>query len=349
MNLKAIDLFCGAGGLTCGLKQAGFDVVAGIEVEKTAATTYRLNFPDHLLIESDIRTVSPYEIMMTLGLNVGELDLLAGCPPCQGFSSHRTRNKSTSVDDSRNDLIFDLMRFVRAFEPKVVMIENVPALSKDKRIEDVISELEQLGYIIGANTLQVKDTAFYGVPQRRKRMILIASKYGEISEPAKLQKPLTVKNAIYNFPLPGNSGDPLHDFIPNRTDKIKAMIRNIPKDGGSRSDLPKAFWLPCHIKNPNGYRDVYGRMAWDKVAPTITSGCTNPSRGRFLHPEQDRSITLKEAAALQTFPYEYQFSLDRGRDFVALMIGNALPPVFICAHAIKIKEHLIDVRIMNKD
>ncbi|WP_417652180.1 DNA cytosine methyltransferase, partial [Citrobacter freundii] len=100
------------------------------------------------------------------------------------------------------------------------------------------------------------------------------------------------------------------------------------------------YWLPCHIRNPNSYRDVYGRMAWDTVSPTITGGCINPSKGRFLHPEQDRAITLREAAALQTFPVGYFFSLAKGRDFAALMIGNALPPSFIHAHAIKIKEHI---------
>jgi len=349
MSFSAIDLFCGAGGLTCGLKDAGFKVLAGVELEAVAAKTYKANHPEHFLYEADIRSLDPFKVMQELNISAGELDLLAGCPPCQGFSSHRTRNKCTSVEDFRNDLIFDLMRFVRAFDPKTVMIENVPALAKDDRITKVIAELHERGYVIGKKTLQVKDTASYGVPQRRKRMILIASKFGDIEEPSKINSPKTVKDAIYTFPVPGCSGDILHDFIPNRTDKIKAMIRNIPKNGGSRSDLPKQFWLPCHLKNPEGYKDVYGRMSWDKVAPTITGGCTNPSKGRFLHPEQDRSITLREAAALQTFPKDYNFSLDRGREFAALMIGNALPPAFICAHAEKIAEHLKCMELQERE
>ncbi|CQQ64982.1 DNA cytosine methyltransferase [Yersinia enterocolitica] len=348
MKFSAIDLFCGAGGLTCGLKDAGFDVIAGVELEPVAAQTYRINHPDHALYEADIRTLDPLEIMNELQIQPGELDLLAGCPPCQGFSSHRTRNKATSVEDLRNDLIFDLMRFVRIFDPKTVMIENVPALAKDERIVKVINELRESGYIIGERTLQVKDTAAYGVPQRRKRMILLASKYGVISEPEKISSPKTVRDAISNFPFPENSGDFLHDFIPKRTDRIIAMIKLIPKDGGSRSDLPKQFWLPCHLKNPDGYTDVYGRMSWDKVSPTITGGCTSPSKGRFLHPEQDRAITLREAAMLQTFPKSYSFSLERGREFVALMIGNALPPAFICAHATKIVEHLTCIGIQGR-
>lgn len=143
--------------------------------------------------------------------------------------------------------------------------------------------------------------------------------------------------------------DILHDFIPNRTDKIKAMIRNIPKNGGSRSDLPKRLWLPCHLKNPDGYKDVYGRMSWDKSFSNDYWWMYQSFKGTFLHPEQDRSITLREAAALQTFPKNYAFSLDRGREFAALMIGNALPPAFICAHATKIIEHLNKLGKQNRE
>ncbi len=219
--------------------------------------------------------------MKELNIKPGELDLLAGCPPCQGFSSHRTRNKVTSIDDNRNDLIFDLMTFVRAFEPKVVMIENVPALAKDARIMKVINELRELGYKIGPLSLQVKNTAFYGVPQRRKRMILVVSKFGEVDEPEKVIPQLTVKDAIFAFPLPGQSNDKLHDIIEKRSERIKKMISLVPKNGGSRADLPKEYWLPCHIRSPDSYRDVYGRMSWDKVAPTITGGCTNLQRDVF--------------------------------------------------------------------
>lgn len=338
--LSAIDLFCGAGGLTCGLKQAGFDVKFGVELDHTAASTYKKNHPEHVLHEGDICSIDAELVMHSLNFKPGQLDLLAGCPPCQGFSSHRTRNKTTSIEDHRNDLIFELMRFVRVFEPKVVMIENVPALAKDGRIIRVLDELSQLGYHISNSSLQVKNTALYGVPQRRKRMILVVSKFGNINEPEPITPQKTVKDAISLFLEPGKGNDELHDFIEKRTDKIRKMISLVPKNGGSRSDLPREYWLPCHIRKPDCYKDVYGRMAWDKVSPTITGGCINPSKGRFLHPEQDRAITLREAAALQTFPSDYYFSLARGREFAALMIGNALPPSFIRVHALKIKEHL---------
>lgn len=343
MKLTAIDLFCGAGGLSRGLIDAGFDVIAGVENNPVAAETYRANYPGHHLVEADITTVDPLALMRDLGINRGQLDLLAGCPPCQGFSTHRTRRKSSAVEDSRNDLVFEYLRFVKELHPKVVMMENVPALAVDDRAHLVLRELVKLGYAVTSRSLQVKDAADYGVPQRRKRMILVASRFGEVSEPSPVAFHSTVRDYLSNMPLPGSANDVLHDYVPKRADKVQEMITLIPKDGGSRKDLPKEYWLPCHLKGRGGYLDVYGRMSWQKVSPTITGGCISPSKGRFLHPEQDRAITLREAAMLQTFPSDYYFSLAAGRDHAALMIGNALPPKFIKVHADKIKEHLISV------
>jgi DNA (cytosine-5)-methyltransferase 1 len=134
---KAVDLFCGAGGLTLGLKQAGFEVIAGVEIKDIAVDTYSLNHKNHKIYDADIRTLSPKRMMADLGIEKGELDLLAGCPPCQGFSTHRTRNKSTSMPDDRNGLVFEFVRYVRAFLPKTIMMENVPGLAKDKSMEKV--------------------------------------------------------------------------------------------------------------------------------------------------------------------------------------------------------------------
>lgn len=336
----AIDLFCGAGGLTVGLKQGGFNVLAGVEFNPVAAETYKMNHKRNSIYQCDIKELDPYVILKDLGLVVGELDLLAGCPPCQGFSSHRTRNKGSSVIDERNDLVFEFIRFVRAMKPKTIMMENVPGLAKDDRIEEVKSELKELGYYINDKTVQVKDAAFFGVPQRRKRMILQASLMGFIEEPKESSKFVTVQDVIGGLESAGSSGDYLHDLPVIRTPKIEKMISLIPKDGGSRRDLDRKYWLPCHIRSPNSYLDVYGRMSWKKVSPTITGGCTSPSKGRFIHPEFDRAITLREAALLQTFPKNYKFSLARGKDFVALMVGNALPPTFIKKHAVQFKKHL---------
>jgi len=339
-NYTAIDLFCGAGGLTCGLKQAGFKVLAGIELKEIAAETYRKNHNTTLLLESDICNLSPHEVMKALELQPGQLSLLAGCPPCQGFSTLRTRNKASSVDDHRNDLIFEFLRWVKAFLPKTVMMENVPALAKDARMHTAMNQLKELGYHIDENSLRIENIADYGVPQRRLRMILTASLCGSITPPSPTAIKTTVKQTIASLPKAGSSGDSLHDLGEVRSEKTKKLISLIPKNGGSRADLPMEYWLECHKRYPNGFKDVYGRMHWDEVAPTITGGCHNPSKGRFLHPEEDRAITLREAALLQTFPPDYYFSLKRGKDAAALMIGNALPPKFIRQQGEAVAKHL---------
>ncbi|ENT6819680.1 DNA cytosine methyltransferase [Enterobacter roggenkampii] len=338
--MKAIDLFCGAGGLTVGLKMAGFDVISAIEKEAIVSETYNFNHPDVNLITGDIRSISPVELMAQLKIQQGELDLLAGCPPCQGFSSLRTKNKTAAVFDERNELIFNFLDFVKVFLPKVVMVENVPALASDERINIFTSKLKELGYHIDDNSVLVEDASKFGVPQRRRRMVLLASRYGQLARAKKNSNLTTVRDAIGHLTQPENSNDPLHNILEKRTEKVKKLISLIPKDGGSRSQLPYEYWLPCHKRYPDGFRDVYGRMKWDDVAPTITSGCTNPSKGRFLHPEQDRAITLREAALLQTFPMDYYFPTKFGKDKAALMIGNALPPEFIKRHAELIKEHI---------
>jgi len=339
-HYTAIDLFSGAGGLTLGLKSAGFKVLAGVEINPVAASTYRTNHPDTKLFECDIKNLSETEILKELKLKRGELDLLAGCPPCQGFSTQRTRNKVSSITDDRNELIFEFLRIVEITLPKTIMLENVPGLAKDWRIASLRDKLSELGYLIDDDFAQVKDAANYGVPQRRRRLLVKASRLGVISNPKPTLVRNTVRASISKLAKPGTSGDSLHDIVENRSDKVKKIISLVPKNGGSRSDIPRDYWLDCHKRNEGGYRDVYGRMPWDDVAPTITGGCHNPSKGRFIHPDQDRAITLREAALLQTFPHNYFFSLDKGKDAVALMIGNALPPEFIKQHAAEYLIHL---------
>ncbi|MFL9960433.1 DNA cytosine methyltransferase [Paraburkholderia sediminicola] len=337
---KAIDLFCGAGGLTLGLRQAGFDVVAAVELDSVAWMTYRANHSRVHAINDDITNISPRGLMAQLGLKKGELDLLAGCPPCQGFSTLRTRNKQSAVSDKRNDLIFEFLRFVEQMLPKAVMMENVPALAKNDRIKVVLARLQTLGYLVDESTVTVQDASAFGVPQRRRRMIMLTSRLGKLEPAKRVAMKKTVREVIASLPRPGKSSDPLHSSQIQHSEKVTTLIKHVPKDGGSRADLPQALWLDCHKRYPDGFRDVYGRMKWDDVAPTITGGCVNPSKGRFLHPEQDRAISLREAALLQTFPENYFFPIEMGRDRVALMIGNALPPEFIRRHASTIRKHL---------
>lgn len=343
-RLLAIDVFAGCGGLTEGLKQAGFSVVGAIEIDRMAATTYAANHPEVHLWRVDVRKLSGAEIRRVLGLRKGRLDLLAGCPPCQGFSSMRTRNGKRKVRDKRNDLVFDYLRLVKALKPKAVMMENVPALAENQRMKKLAKKLAAMGYNMNGTPV-VLDTADFGVPQRRRRMILMCSRIKAIAMPAANPIKRTVRQAIGNMRAPAKSKDALHRIKEAREERTLEIIRLIPKDGGSRSDLPEEFHLPCHRRlerkaKGGGFKDVYGRMRWDDVSPTITGGCASPSKGRFLHPSQNRCISLREAAVLQTFPRKYKFPVKAPKQDIALMIGNALPPAFIKKHALAIKAAL---------
>lgn len=337
-ELTAIDLFCGCGGLTVGLKRAGFKVIGAVDNDPIAVATYRSNHRDVKIWKKDITKLKIDAVKRRLKLRKGDLDLVAGCPPCQGFTSLRTLNGSKEVEDPRNDLVLEFQRFVKHLRPKAVMMENVPELAEDKRFADFKAYLKRLGYV---GQYRILDAGNYGVPQRRERLIYIAS-LGEKVHFARRSKRLkTVRDAIAGLPMAGESGDPLHDIIEHRTPEVMNKIRRIPHDGGSRTDLPEEDQLPCHIRC-SGFKDVYGRMAWDKQAPTITSGCFNPSKGRFLHPEEDRAITMREAALLQGLPRKYKFRGTKSKSTIALMIGNVLPPPFTAAHARMIRKVLIN-------
>jgi DNA (cytosine-5)-methyltransferase 1 len=335
----AIDIFCGCGGTTQGLKDAGFRVLAGVELDELAVKTFRANHKRVKVWHEDVTELTPMQLMAHHGLKSGDLDLLIGCPPCQAFSAMRRLNGRRRVrDKASKDLVFQYLKFVEALNPKVVMIENVPRLIDDYRFNEVRQRLRDLGY---KGDPAIFNAADYGVPQRRRRMIFIASRIGQIdyAQTTVKAKNRTVRQTIGKLNPPGKTGDPLHDFPETRSAKVANLIARIPKDGGSRLALGKRSQLKCH-KDCDGFKDVYGRMAWDTLSPTITSGCVNPSKGRFLHPQQNRTITLREAALLQTFPRKYKFSLDRGKFAVALMIGNAFPPLFVKPHAENICDHL---------
>lgn len=187
-SIIAIDLFCGAGGLTQGLKEAGFRVIGAVEKEPIVAETYKLNHSGVHLWNTDIQNLKAEEIISTLGIQKGQLDLLAGCPPCQGFSSMRTKNGASSVEDERNDLVFEMVRLVEELMPKAIMMENVPGLAKDPRMLKVLARLKSLGYHVDDETVQVHDISKYGVPQRRKRMILMTGLKKKIPLPNPIKK-----------------------------------------------------------------------------------------------------------------------------------------------------------------
>jgi DNA (cytosine-5)-methyltransferase 1 len=333
MKPLAIDLFSGCGGLTLGLEQAGFRVIGAVECDSLAAETYAANHKNINLWQRDIRNLGVTEMMRRLGLKRGQLDLLAGCPPCQGFSTITTLNGRVTRRDKRNDLVLEFVRFVRGMLPKAVMMENVPGLAKNRRIKKIVKSLEALGYRCSRGVL---DAANYGVPQRRKRFILIAG-FREVIEFGRASRQRSSVREALGKLSKRSKNDPLHNILERRSRRIRRMIKRIPRNGGSRLDLGRRYQLECHL-NCDGFKDVYGRMAWNEVAPTITGGCCNPSKGRFLHPTKHRAITLREASLLQTFPPNYIFSLRRGKFATAQMIGNALPPTFVRQQARNIFE-----------
>ncbi len=335
-KLTAIDLFSGCGGLTQGLKDAGFNVLCAVEIDKKSRETYKLNHSRIPFAGEDIRAVSSEQILKVSKLVRGELDLLAGCPPCQGFSSIRRRNKPKASADHRNDLIDEFARLTISLLPKLVMLENVPGLVGYAKFKAFVKTLKSNGYAV---IYAVLDVADYGVAQRRKRLILSASRVGSAMIATPSDDRVSVKTAISYLPQAGGSGDDLHDALCVRSPRVQALISAIPKDGGSRCSLPQSLQLRCHQKT-TGFGDVYGRMKWDAPSPTITGGCGSPSKGRFLHPEENRGITLREASLLQGFPASYKFDLRHGKDAISLMIGNALPPPFISRHAKAMAESI---------
>jgi DNA (cytosine-5)-methyltransferase 1 len=335
-SITAIDIFSGCGGLTQGLLDAGIAVCVAVEIDCLASETYSANHPSVHLITADIRSTPSNDLLAAAGTKRGELDLLAGCPPCQGFSRLRNKNRRSRIYDPKNVLIDEMGRLIEEIYPKVVLLENVPALRQYTRFTHFRRRLKTLGYYISE---EIIDIAEFGLPQRRKRLVLLSSRLGPIIPAVPNHRRATVRDAIGHLPVELAGIDPAHCVTEKRTERIRQLIRSVPKDGGSRADLPVELQLRCHAREP-GFFDVYGRMRWDDVSPTITSGCVNPSRGRFLHPAEDRAITLREAALLQGFPKDYFFSLRKGKYAAAEMIGNALPPLFSAIQAAAIASHI---------
>ena len=332
---KAVDLFSGCGGLTQGMRLAEFDVGVAVEIDRNATVAYKMNHPKTTVLQRDIREIDSKEIRCLLDNE--RIDLLAGCPPCQGFSSIRRLNKKRSARDERNRLILEYLRMVRELMPLTIMMENVPGLVNYYLFKRTIKELRKIGYALDVSIVNTKD---YGVPQRRKRLVLVGSVLGEIKIAPPTYEKMTVEDAISKLGSVENAIDPLHKIVANHTERIRNLISMIPKNGGGRKDLPVEYQLNCHREENRGFDDIYGRMKWEDCSPTITAGCLNPSKGRFLHPEEDRVITPREAALLQCFPLDYKFPLEANKTSIARMIGEALPPKFSYIQCKNIKEHL---------
>ncbi len=338
MRLLSIDLFSGVGGLSQGMHRAGFKTKLAVEIDALASEAYKANHKRTKVLAEDIRKIKIAEVKRLLGDQT--IHLLAGCPPCQGFSSVRRLNRAKAVTDKRNSLINEYLRFVRSLRPYTIMMENVPGLIHYTQFKKVVRSLKRIGYSVDYRVVNVKD---YGVPQSRKRLVLVGSRLGEITvaEPPPIKK-RTVRDTIGDLPRPSESNDKLHQIFPTHSEDVMDRIRRTPRNGGSRSDLPARYTLDCHNDESIGFRDVYGRLRWDSHSSTITGGCLNPSKGRFLHPTQNRTISAREASMLQSFPKKYKFPTDIPVGDLALLIGNALPPRFSYYQSKHIKKHIVE-------
>jgi DNA (cytosine-5)-methyltransferase 1 len=334
----AVDAFCGAGGLSIGLRKAGFRIRLAFDIDKAAIATVEANskYLDHPSMRADVRQVLKKGLLSTAGLKKGELDLLAGGPPCQGFSIQRTVG---AEHDERNLLVDDYGDLIIQAMPAFFMLENVPGIGGNRGrsvLERFKQRMAREGYYCHESILDARD---YGVPQRRRRYILI----GELATdgcvvfkwpPKSRRKPPTVRDVIGHLPPPPAGGSDHPDFPGHRADQLSATNRarlQALKPGQGREHLPIDLLADCHRLSADriGHRNVYGRMAWDDVAPTITARFDSFTRGMFGHPEQVRTISLYEGALLQTFPAGYRFTGSKVE--VARQIGNAVPPALAAA------------------
>ena len=335
MTLRSIDVFAGGGGLTVGMKRAGFEVVAAVEIEKNAYSTYRVNHPEVHTLKQDLTTVSGSDLTSLVGHE--QIDLLAGCPPCQGFTSLTSKYKR---QDTRNILVLEMARLAEEIRPRAIMMENVPGLaSKGKSLCDELKRrLQQLGYRCTQGILQVAD---YGIPQQRRRFVFLAGLGFNIDLPRPtysrtrregLPTWRTVRDAIGHMKEPMKFDDAKKRGEVERSDWH--VVRNLSpqnsrrialvKAGRNWTSIPEDLRPQCHRGGYRGFPNVYGRMEWDRPSPAITSGCTTFSMGRFGHPAEDRTISVREAALLQTFPGDYRFDTPY-MAHVCNIIGNALP------------------------
>lgn len=327
-RIEGIDLFCGAGGLSCGLAAQGIHVVAGIDVDPACQYPYEANHKGAKFLLRDITTVNGEELNALW--STGAIRLLAGCAPCQPFSSYAN---TATVDKAKWRLLREFARLIDESKPDLVTMENVPRLQQAQPFKDFLRSLKRNGYQVAYT---VVNSADYGTPQQRKRLVLVASRLGPIAVPEPTHKGtenwVTVRQAVGHLRKlkDGQScpKDPLH--IASALSELNRARIRASKPGGTWRDWPDHLVAACHQRESGKHSaGVYGRMEWDKPAPTMTTLCNGYGNGRFGHPEQDRGISLREAAIFQSFPETYRFTRE-DKDVViktvARLIGNAVPP-----------------------
>lgn len=337
------DFFSGCGGTSRGFADAGIAPALAVDWDAGAAVTFRLNFPKTAVIERDIRDLRADEVQAALPPSEDRITLFAGCAPCQPFAGHRHEPTNR---DGRSFLLLEFLRFVQSLEPELIFVENVAGMQRLSASQgpfaefvDEVSKTHHVSY----DTISSAD---YGVPQTRRRLVLVASRLGPIDMPAPTHGPRTershstVREWISDLPpLAAGNEDP--DVSGHRAMRLSSLnlarIRATP-EGGDRRDWPRHLWPDCHRGGFGGHTDVYGRLSWDKKAPALTTKCISYSNGRFGHPDQDRALSVREAARLQTFPTEFRFFGSLASQ--ARQIGNAVPVALARRFGHHLMEHV---------
>ena len=357
---KVIDLFCGAGGLSAGLRSVGFTIKAGVDIDSQALQTYQYNFRRAATLQADIANVTPDDLRRAANLAREDHEfLLAGCPPCQGFSNIGKRN----ANDEKNQLVFQYIRLIEELQPNFILMENVPGMAKNVGrliFHELIERLTPL-YHIDTDTLNAAD---YGVPQMRNRLVLhgvrrpvydVLRRIVEKDEinflprPTHAQNPeghlcpwISVGEAILDLP-PLRAGEAFHGKISNHVARHLSetnlrRLAAIRANGGNRQGIAEQYQLDCHRRKRVSYTDTYGILNPDRPSPTMTSGCTLISKGRFGHPLQNRGLSVREAARLQSFDDDFVFLGSLAS--MSLQIGNAVPPRLAAASGKQIYKYM---------
>ncbi|VFQ46895.1 DNA cytosine methyltransferase [Desulfoluna butyratoxydans] len=352
-KIAVFDFFCGCGGTSAGFRSAGLDIAFALDVDKDAANTYRHNFPDTYFHEGDIRDLKKDKLEEQLTRFSNHLTLFCACAPCQPYSKQRTEKK---FKDERLGLLELFIPLIKKYQPDFVFIENVPGLHKGRDGLDPLGKLTKVlkkyGYKMDSGVVAAQD---YGAPQLRRRFVLLASRHGQINIPAATHgidsdNPFkTVRDAIDD--LPAIAAGETYKGISLKNHRAAALselnlkrIKASSPDGGGRYEWHKSLWPACYTRTNDkgdvhsGHTDCYGRLWWDKPAPGLTTRCISYSNGRFGHPEQNRAISVREAARLQGFSDDFEFN--GTLNSMAKQIGNAVPVDLALAMGRQFIQHI---------
>ena len=349
MNVACVDLFCGAGGLTHGLRLAGLPVVAGVDLDPACRHPFEHNNEGAEFHERDVSSLEADELKSWFG--TADLRILAGCAPCQPFSSYSQRYETKGTE--RWGLLNHFGRLVDELRPEIVTMENVPTVVKHEVFDDFVDTLERQGYKV---SVQVVDSSKYGLPQRRRRTVLLASKFGQVKLPTPSDEhEKTVEDVLKDLPPIAHGEvcktDPLHTSSRLSVKNLRRMKASRP--GGTWRDWQQDLVAECHKRDSGKtYPGVYGRMVWHEPAPTLTTQFYGFGNGRFGHPQQDRALSLREGAILQGFPNDYSFVPEGERvQFKVLgrLIGNAVPVELGRVIGSTILEHLAGLDESTKE